>query len=61
MIIIDGFIKFCKNFTQPSFCSGYPKNRLINIYFDSGFQNIALSSLWLFSLACYQVDLDDIQ
>ena len=34
---------------------------LPDISFDSGFQKIVLSSLLLFSYACYKVDLDDIQ
>ena len=34
---------------------------LPDISFDSGFQKIVLSSLLLFSCACYKVDLDHIQ
>ena len=34
---------------------------LADISFQSGLQNVVLSTLLLFSCACYQVDLDDIK
>ena len=54
---------FAKILQSPYFVVGTLKNfkLLTDNYFDSGFQNIALSSLQLFSRACYEVDLDDIQ
>ena len=54
---------FAKILQSPYFVVCTLKNfkLLTDNYFDSGFQNIALSSLQLFSRACYEVDLDDIQ
>ena len=52
-----------ENFTGPPFCGEWTKELklLADISFESGLENIVLSNLLLFSCACYQVDLDDIQ
>ena len=56
----DGFRLFSKkfyrsfrNFRNFTFCVGWTKKLLVDISFESGFQNIVLSSLLLFSCACY--------
>ena len=54
-------VQFRNSFTGPLFCGGWSKKILADISFDSGFQQIVLASLLLFSCACYLVDLDDIQ
>ena len=56
-------VQFRKNFTRPSFCGRRAKKlqTFSRYFFDNGFQKIVLSSLLLFSCACYYVDLDDIQ
>ena len=55
-------VQFSKNFTGPPFVVGRPKNfkLLADISFESGLQNIALSSFTAV-FACLLVDLDDIQ
>ena len=48
-------VQFQKKFTVPHFAEGWPKNfeLLPDNSFDTGFQKIVLSSLLLFSGACY--------
>ena len=55
--------EFHKHFKGPHFVVGGPKNftLLPDIFFHSDFEKIVLSSLLLFSRACFLVDLDDIQ
>ena len=60
------FVQFHKNFTGPSFCGEWARElqrkiTLPDISFDCSFEKIVLSSLLLFSRACYLLDLDDIQ
>ena len=49
-----------KNFTGLSFCSGWAKQFLPDISFDSAFQKIVLWGSLLFSCACYLGNPDDI-
>ena len=56
-------LNFAKMLQGRYFVVGGPKNHklLATISFDSGLQNIVLTSLLLFSCPCYQADLGDIQ